>query len=327
MKKNNTYKEVAREILKANDILLFPHINIDGDAMGSSAALCKGLRGLGKNVFILVEDEISDNLKFLENDYVIKESNVIAEPDLNICVDCGEDTRFPKRKEKYYSGKTTMCIDHHGTSMGIADYNIIESNAAATGELVYLLLKELNVEFDKDISNSLFTAITMDTGNFQYANTDARAHLIVADLYNYGLEANKVSVNIYENNSWAQIKTEAMVLENLQFYEGGKLAIGKVTKDILEKTGCKMNETEGIVKTIRGISGVEIATLIKQDGMLKTRASFRAKYDADVSKVAKSFGGGGHVKAAGCTIDDDIETATELITKRLIKEIKGYNED
>jgi len=325
--RNNTYKELADKIVEAENILLFPHINIDGDAMGSSSALCRGLKKLGKNAYILVEDEISDNLLFLSNGFITKDENVISNPDLTICVDCGEDTRFPKRKNKFYSGKTTMCIDHHGTSPGIADFNMIKPDAAATGELIYFLLKELNVEFDKDISNSIFTAITMDTGNFQYSNTDATAHLIVADLYNYGLEANQVSVNIYENNSWAQIKTEAIVLENLEFYENGKIAIGKVTRDILNKTGCKMNETEGIVKTIRGISGVEIAALVKEDAKLKTRVSLRAKAHADVSKVAKFFGGGGHIKAAGCTIDEDIETATELVTRRLIKEIEESNED
>ena len=325
--RNNTYKELADKIVEAENILLFPHINIDGDAMGSSSALCRGLKKLGKNAYILVEDEISDNLLFLSNGFITKDENVISNPDLTICVDCGEDTRFPKRKNKFYSGKTTMCIDHHGTSPGIADFNMIKPDAAATGELIYFLLKELNVEFDKDISNSIFTAITMDTGNFQYSNTDATAHLIVADLYNYGLEANQVSVNIYENNSWAQIKTEAIVLENVECYENGKIAIGKVTRDILNKTGCKMNETEGIVKTIRGISGVEIAALVKEDAKLKTRVSLRAKAHADVSKVAKFFGGGGHIKAAGCTIDEDIETATELVTRRLIKEIEESNED
>ena len=323
--KNNTYRELAKVIKKSESILIFPHINIDGDAMGSSVALCHGLRSMGKNAYILVEDEISDNLRFLDNGYVITDFDTVIRPDLNICVDCGETGRFPKRAEKFFDADITMCIDHHGTSKGIADYNIIEPDAAATGELVYLLLKELKVNFDREISNSIFTAITMDTGNFQYSNTDARAHLIVADLYKYGLQANKVSINIYENNSWARIETEALVLEKLEFLEDGKVAIGMVTRDILNKTGCKMNETEGIVKTIRGISGVEIAALIKEDGPAKTRVSLRAKANGDVARVAKLFGGGGHIKAAGCTIDEDIETAADMIKNRLIEEIRINN--
>lgn len=327
MKENSSYIELAEIIKNSNKILLFPHINIDGDAMGSTVAMCRALRSINKEVYILIEDDISDNLLFLDDGYITKNQEIISDPDLTICVDCGEISRFPRRAEKFFNGKVTMCVDHHGTSDGIADFNIIEPDAAATGEIVYRLLKELNVEFDKEISNSLFTAITMDTGNFQYANTTAKSHQIVAALYKHGLESNKVSINIYENNSWAKIRTEALVLEGTEFLLNGKIAIAKVTKEILEKTGCKMNETESIVTILRSISGVEIAALVKEDGHRSTRASLRAKNYANVAKAAVALGGGGHVKAAGCTIDKNIDEATELIKNELIEEILRHNEN
>lgn len=325
MKENSSYKTLAEIINSSHNILLFPHINIDGDAMGSSVAMCIALRNMGKEAYILLEDEISDNLLFLDDGYVTRDQNIISNPDLTICIDCGETSRFPKRADKFFTGKVTMCIDHHGTSEGIADYNIIEPDAAATGELVYGLLKVMDIEFNKEISNSLFTSITMDTGNFQYANTTSKSHQIVAALYKYGLESNKVSINIYENNSWAKIQTEAIVLAGTEFVLDGKIAIAKVTTDILKKTGCKMNETESIVNILRSISGVEIAALVKEDGQKKTRVSLRSKKYANVAKTAVALGGGGHVKAAGCTIDKNIDEAAEIIKKELIKEIKRHN--
>ncbi|MBK5253284.1 MAG: bifunctional oligoribonuclease/PAP phosphatase NrnA [Peptostreptococcaceae bacterium] len=328
MKKNNSYTELSNIIKNSKKILLFPHINIDGDAMGSSVALCRVLRNMGKEAYILVEDEISDNLTFLNDDkYITENQDIISNPDLTICVDCGEISRFPKRTEKFFSGKVTMCVDHHGTSDGTADYNIVEPEAAATGEILYRLFKEMDVDFDKEISNCLFTAITMDTGNFQYSNTTFISHQIVADLYKYGLDSNVVSINIYENNSWEKIQTEALVLAGTEFVLDGKIAIAKVTAKILKKTGCKMNETESIVSTLRSIGGVEIAALVKEDSKNNTRVSLRGKNYADVSIAAVALGGGGHVKAAGCTIEKNIDEATEIIKNELIKEIVRYNEN
>jgi phosphoesterase RecJ-like protein len=117
------------------------------------------------------------------------------------------------------------------------------------------------------------------------------------------------------------------VLEGTEFILDGKIAIAKVTKEILKKTGCKMNETEAIVSILRSIRGVEIAALIKEDGKNTTRASLRAKNYANVAKAAVALGGGGHVKAAGCTIDKNIDEATEIIKSELIKEIVRHNEN
>ena len=151
---NNSLKEIAKILNESQSVLLFPHLNMDGDALGSSAALCATLRKLGKQSYILIEDEIAAFLQFLDNDYCTHDANIIAEPDICLCIDCGDTGRFKKREEKFLQGKTKGCIDHHGTSTPFADFNYIDPKAAATGEIIYDLIKEMGVEIDAEIGTN-----------------------------------------------------------------------------------------------------------------------------------------------------------------------------
>ena len=180
--KNNTLAEIAKVLAEKQNILIFPHINMDGDALGSAAALCKGLRDLGKNCFILIEDDIPGNLLFLDKGYTTRDQDIMENPEISICVDCGEEKRFPKRAETFRKADITVCIDHHATTRYICDYNYVDSSRAATGELIYDLLCIMGVTIDKEIGEAVFAAITTDTGNFQYSNTSKRSHEIMASL-------------------------------------------------------------------------------------------------------------------------------------------------
>ena len=198
--RNDPLANIAQELQEADSVLIFPHILMDGDAMGSAAALCKALRGMGKDAYIVIEDKIPDYLMFLDRGYTVDIEHIgaadIGDIDVSICVDCGEKTRFPKRAELFYHGETKICIDHHVSSVGIGDYNYIDPEAAATGEIIFDLLVELGVDIDQEMAESLFAAITTDTGNFQYSNTTAHTHEIVIALYDCGLNSNKVSGTI-----------------------------------------------------------------------------------------------------------------------------------
>ncbi|MEG0156546.1 MAG: DHH family phosphoesterase, partial [Anaerovoracaceae bacterium] len=175
--RNNSLAEIGRALIKAETVLIFPHILMDGDALGSSVALCRALRNSGKNCHVLIEDRVPGYISFLDKGYCTDDQAVLQEPaDVCICVDCGEESRFPGRVQVYREGKTKICIDHHPTSMGIGDLNYIEQGAAATGELIYALLEEMNIELDKEIAEAIYTTIMTDTGNFRYSNTRKRSH-------------------------------------------------------------------------------------------------------------------------------------------------------
>lgn len=322
---NNSLKEIAKILKESNSVLLFPHLNMDGDALGSSAALCAALRKLGKQSYILIEDEIAAFLQFLDNDYCTYDANVIAEPDICLCIDCGETGRFKKREEKFFQGKTKGCIDHHGTSTPFADFNYIDPNAAATGEIIFDLLKEIQVEIDAEIGKAIFAAITTDTGNFQYSNTTKKTHQIVAELYDIDANYNDVSVELYQNNRLEKLLLQTKILETLEVFGAGQAAICGVDFSMLEETGGKMEETEGIVEILRNIAGVEVAIFAKELPENRCKISMRSKKFVDVAEISKGFSGGGHIRAAGFTLECSVEEAKVKVKKAVEEYLNECN--
>lgn len=318
---NNTFQEIGNVLLNSENILLYPHLNMDGDAMGSAVALCRVLRSAGKNCYVLIEDKVPDNLAFMDHGYCTIDQNVMGNPDVSVCVDCGDEGRFPARVDKFRTSKLTVCIDHHRTTENFCDYNYVDPGSAATGQLIFKLIKEMNLPIDKETGEALFAAITTDTGNFQYSNTTEETHRIVAELYESGIEANKVSVAIYENNSIQRLMVNGKILETLETILDGKCALCYVTQAMLEETGAMMEETEGIVQQLRALAGVEVAVFLKEKDENTTKVSMRSKSYADVAEIAASFGGGGHVRAAGATINHSVTESLEIIKQKLIESL------
>lgn len=275
--KNNTFEEIGNIIKKANKILLYPHVNMDGDTLGSSAALCKALRNAGKECYVLIEDDIPENLKFLDKGYCTSDQNIFKKTDLSICIDCGDETRFMMRKEKFKQGKKSICIDHHRTTTPYCDYNYIDADSAATGELIYQLLLTMELPIDKEIGEAIFAALTTDTGNFKYSNTTKRTHEIAAALYDAGINSNDVCVEIYENVRIERILIENKVLGTLSTLCGGKVAVAYCTQEMLKETNAFMDETENVVQKLRSISGVEVAAFIKEVSADTVKVSLRSK--------------------------------------------------
>ncbi len=315
--KQNSIQEIGEQILKARSILLFPHDNADGDALGSAMALCRALRNAGKEAAVLIGERVSDSFEFLDQGYFTLDPKQIPEPDICMCVDCGETSRFSNRKEAFFQGKTSICLDHHVTSEPFADYNHIDGNAAATAELVYKLILSMGLPMDKTIGEALFTGICTDTGNFQYSNTTKETHLITAALYDAGIDHAKVAVELYQNTPLEKFRIVNKVLENMELLAGGKAAIARMTQAMLKETGASADDVDGCAEALRDIKGVEVAAFVKEWKEHVCKVSMRAKSTGDVAKIARVFGGGGHVKAAGCTLNMDIEAAYEEMKKTI----------
>ena len=296
---NNTFKEIAEVLLKAEKILIYPHINADGDTVGSAAALCHTLRRLGKTAYVLVEDELPSNLRFMDKGYFTFDDKVIEHPDVSVCV------------------------DHHATTQNFCDYNYVDPSAAATGELIYAIIKELVPEVDVETGEAIFTAITTDTGNFQYSNTTKNCHLIMAELFDLGVDTNKVSVQIYENERPEKLMITTKALSTIELFGGGKGAIAYLTLSDMAEIGAKPFETDNVIGTLRSLAGVEYAAFVKEKEPGVIRVSLRAKRMGDVAKIAAALGGGGHIKAAGCTLNMTIEEATAMVKQKLSEAIEA----
>lgn len=320
--KNNSLKSIAEKLHHARSILIFPHMQMDGDALGSSVALCIAMRRLGKKAYILIEEDIPLNLAFLDNGYCTKETKFTDVADVCLAVDCSDIDRINKRKDTFLSGDIRICIDHHVTGEHFADLNYIDYKASATAEIIYSLLKEMGQVVDSLIAEALFAAITTDTGNFQYTNTTKQTHLLVAELYDTGMDNNKVTVQIYQNNRPEKVKITGMILSRMELFCDGRVNIAYVTQDMLRDSGASMDETEGIVEQLRNIKGVEISVFLKEE-IDRIKVGMRAKMNADVSQIAHTFGGGGHKKAAGCTINATLESAKEQIIEEIQKHLIG----
>lgn len=322
MKPNNTIREIGEVLQKAGSVWIIPHELMDGDALGSAIALCKSLRKENKKAWILLEDKIPDYLEFMDKGYCTYDQDLLPQPDVSLCIDCGDRTRFKKRVEAFEKGKTTICLDHHTTSRRVFDLNYVDGKAAATGEIVFDLLSEMNWPLDKEIAEAIFVAITTDTGNFQYSNTSQRSHEIVIKLYDKGMNFSKISAEIYQNESMNKFKMESKVIDSAELFADGLGVVAIVTQKMLQECDSSMEEAEGIVSKLRSIRGVEISVLIKEypDGCLKV--GMRAKHRGDVAVIASKFGGGGHIKAAGCTICDSIENVKRMIVEEVTEQLR-----
>ncbi len=317
---NNTFEEIAEVLSKAQKILIYPHVSADGDAVGSSVALCRALRLKGKEAFVLMEEELPLNLAFLDRDgYCTRELDIIKEPDISFCVDCGDETRFPERREKFAQAPVSICVDHHHTTKEFCDYNYVDPDAAAAGELIYDLTAAMGISGDIEIGEAVFAAITTDTGNFQYSNTTRRSFEIMAELCDIGVDMNRVSVELYENVRLERKIIESMALSTMQLVSGGKAVVAFVTEKMLEESGAFSEETENVIKELRSIAGVEYAAFLKEKGAETVRLSLRAKSVGNVAVIAEKFGGGGHIKAAGATLNMPIAAAVKAVIAELEK--------
>ena len=307
-------------------ILLFPHVNADGDAIGSCTALCLALRSLGKHAYIMVNEPIPKNLDFLDFGCTTEDDSVLEDVQLSLMLDCNGLNRIPGREAAWERGRLKGCIDHHATSSKDIRYDFkrIEPKSAATGEIVYRLIKDLGAEITLDIANCIFTAITTDTGNFQHTNTTSRSHEIAGHLYKVeGFNSKTISALIYDRRSKEAMKMESAVIAGLEFYAGGRLAVGKVTQKLLAECGCTMDEADGIIQRMMSIDGVEGACLFKETDECHVRASLRGRSYVNMAKAATQFGGGGHLLAAGCSFNKSLQEASDLLIPVLIEAINA----
>lgn len=310
---NDSFETIAEKLLEGERIYLFPHENPDGDAIGSTAALCSMLRSMGKDSRVLIDEVLPDNLVFMDDGMFVIPDDSIEAPDISVAVDCSELTRFPKLIDIFRKAKTTICIDHHVNEVPPCDYNYIDPKSAAAGELIFLLMKTMGHKPTKREAEALFAAIDTDTGNFLYSNTTRRSHEIVCELYDSGIDVPAVGIELYENVAPCKNKLEIMALSQMSLFHDGRIALTVITQQMLEETGAKMSDAELVVAKLRTIKGVEIAIVLKERGPEKVFASMRSKSSASVRDIAVAFGGGGHVKAAGCTMNMPLDKAVEKI--------------
>jgi phosphoesterase RecJ-like protein len=315
-------KEAAEVLRQANSVLLFPHVSIDGDALGSAAALCAALRKMGKTAHVVIEDEIPEPIAFLDRGCCTDDLGIVENPDVCVCVDCGETHRFPRRKSLFEAGATRLCIDHHESTKPFVEHNCIDARASATAEIAYSLILALGVEIDRDIGEAIYAGILTDTGRFQYSNTSKRTHLIAAALYDCGIDAAGIAIKLYQSVSREKLLLSSRIMGSMEIFAEGRAAMAFMTRAMLKDTGARPEEADGAVEELRNIRGVEVAGLLKERDSRIVKVSLRSKQEVDLLPLSERHGGGGHARAAGYILKlpmDEAKAALRLDMEALFE--------
>lgn len=318
--------KVIEVINKNQNFMVTTHTNPEGDALGSSLALALFLKQLGKNARVVTKDPIPYFLEFFPEKSMIFQSPAIQEKYDVICVcDCGDIARTgyfknPLQGEKIpYPSTEVINIDHHVTNKGFGTVNWIEGEASATGEMIYDLIHAMKGTITPAIATAIYTTVITETGSFHYSNTTPKMFMIASECASKGIDVNQIAKGIFDTSSKGRLALLGKVLETLEVSSDGKVASVSVAGEMFKKTGTTSEDTESFVNYPRSIKGVDVAVLFREVSLTEYKVSLRAQQNLDVSEIAESFGGGGHKKAAGCTIQGSLKEVREKVFQAIGK--------
>lgn len=302
------------KIRRADTVAIMSHTSPDGDNLGSLDAMYGFLKGLNKNVVYLSNDDVPKDFAYLPSTKARVDVSSIDEAfALLIALDSSDVDRFgPKGKELFEKAKFTVNIDHHMSNTSYADLNCVLPKATSTGEVLFRVLEAMDAEITSEMATSFYTAISTDTGSFQYDSVNGDTHRIVAKLYDAGCDHNIVVKSVYQSMSKEKLALSARVLSDLRFMADGKISIAVCRLKDMEATGAAKDDTEGIVEKARNIDGVEMAIFLKEKDD-EVKLSFRSKSYLNCTEFASVFGGGGHIRASGASSKGSLDIVLEKV--------------
>jgi phosphoesterase RecJ-like protein len=276
---------------------------------------------MGKCVTVLSHDGVPDIYRWMPGAEWVLQESPNRDFDLAIVCDTGTADRIGRARPAIESAPVTLDIDHHLSEGTFGQIRVVNAKVAATGELVYALLRELGADIDKPIADCLMCAVVTDTGSFRYMNVTPGTFRIGGALMKAGACPAAISELVFENRSLESIKLLGRALDSMQVSHGGKLAWARVRAQDFADLGATDEETEGIVTHVRAVKGAMVGILFREIPGKKVRISLRARDGYDVNEVAQVFGGGGHKLAAGCSLDPPLEEAERTLLAEVAKHL------
>ncbi len=328
---NDNFKKAIDLISKSKCILITSHTKPDGDACGCVTAMYEALGTLGKNVTPLMLSTVPQWYEFLftekpavlDIDVQLDELTAgrFGQFDLVLIVDTNSHSQLAKFNDYLkQNDKPVLVLDHHETSDGLGDVELVDSDAAATSLIVLDLLKFAGWPVTEKIAESLFVALATDTGWFQFSNSNSRVYLACAELIDAGVKPTQIYDHLYLNFSYPRFKLMAGMLDKLELNLDGRYAAMQITRQDFERTGAAYSDTENLINECHRIDSVKASALFIELKDGRIRCSLRSRGPLDVSIIAAKFGGGGHTKAAGTFLPGPLENAKKLI----LAEIKEH---
>jgi phosphoesterase RecJ-like protein len=316
--------KIITHIKEAHHILLASHSEPDGDAVSSILALGLAIGQLGKKTTIYNASPIPAVYRFLPSvERIVRHIKKANTYDVALVLDCGDLPRVGEASATISRIPLVINIDHHISNTGFGDLQLIDPLACSTAEIVYRLIKAMDVSIDKAMATSVYTGILTDTGSFRFSSTNRAAFAISQEMTELGVEPHAVAQHVYGTYSLGRIKLLNLALDSIEISENGKLSIMTVTGAMFAETGTHPEDVDGMINYARRIEDVKVAALIHEQKNGKTysngqghyHVSLRSDGSVDVAAIAGSFGGGGHTSAAGFQIETSLKKLkSDIIT-------------
>jgi len=309
---------VIDRLTKSQSVFLATHVNPDGDAIGSLISLGLGLQQCGKRVYTYNESPIPAVYRFLPGVRLVKQTMPPTyDWDTAVILDCGDIERIGTAAESVRGLPQIINIDHHVTNTAFGQYRLVDSEASSSVEIVYRLLKRMNVAFDKAIATAIYTGILTDTGSFRFANTNSAAYAICSEMVQCGVDPYTVAQHVYGTYSLGRIKLLNMALDSIEISANGKLSLMTLTQEMFAETDTNPEDVDGMINYAKRIEDVRVAALILENSssvaQKRFHVSLRSDGTVDVAEIAASFGGGGHYNAAGFGVESSLKTLKKTI--------------
>jgi phosphoesterase RecJ-like protein len=331
---SNPSQRLIDELSKCKRVLVTTHVRPDGDALGSAAAMAMGMKAKGIDSDVLLLSHLPRKYAFVFVDYAIPfidveerwpESFSLDRYDALLVVDTGTWSQLPGLKERVGDWpRPKLVLDHHLTQENWADEKLVQTNAAAAGEIVAALFDEWGIALDARIATALYLAIASDTGWFQFSSTRPYTMRLAAKLMEAGVNTDRLYQLLYQSERPERLALQARAMQSMQLLADGRLAVLQVWKKDFEATKAIVPDTENLINVPLQIGSVEVSMLITEPGDFgPVRVSLRSKGKLDVAKFAEQFGGGGHARASGLKLEGlSMQEAHDRVVAALTAAIK-----
>lgn len=316
----STLPEVAHLLAQSRHVLIVTHVRPDGDALGSSLGLGRILRSAGLNAQTVGLKPVPPRYQFLPEPDELGDIDTVDSDDIDLVVvlDAGAIDRTHPFVEQFQGRTTILNIDHHQSNTFFGDTNLVDPTASSVGELVWRIANEAGWTIPAAAAEALWVAIVTDTGRFAYDNTSTEAMAAAGDLLTYGVRTSWIDHMIFSAMPLRQMRLQQRAMESITLSEEGRLATVTITRDDLASVNAQPGDTEDIINIPRSIEGVEIALFfceLPDDPVIKV--SFRTTEPYDAAALCKTFDGGGHQRAAGCSIDSNMDETQRVVLERI----------